>query len=220
MTKQCRKCHGERPIEQFGRHPQMRDGYLNHCKPCVAVRQKALYEAQRAERIAASKAYYHANADRILEESRRRYATDPDFRASRLSASRSRPRVYRPEQSERARAYRNAKLESYQFNERRARALRFGVPEGLTLGEWQAMLGRVGGCAYCGGHDRIGVDHVVPLSRGGAHEAGNVVPCCLRCNASKFNLTLVEWLFSSRKRAAVALAHLTGCSMEAVAVAA
>jgi hypothetical protein len=37
------------------------------------------------------------------------------------------------------------------------------------------------------------MDHLWPLSRGGAHEPGNVVPACHSCNASKRDRLLWEW---------------------------
>ncbi|MBI2168969.1 MAG: HNH endonuclease [Actinobacteria bacterium] len=39
-------------------------------------------------------------------------------------------------------------------------------------------------CQYCGAGAES-IDHVVPTSRGGAHEWENVVACCRRCNSAK-----------------------------------
>jgi hypothetical protein len=49
-------------------------------------------------------------------------------------------------------------------------------------------------CRYCG--DDIGpfcVDHVVPLSRGGANHPNNLVVACIPCNSSKNDRLLSEW---------------------------
>jgi 5-methylcytosine-specific restriction endonuclease McrA len=46
-------------------------------------------------------------------------------------------------------------------------------------------------CAYCGGGADT-VDHVLPRSRGGAHEWGNVVAACGRCNHRKADRLLHE----------------------------
>lgn len=55
-------------------------------------------------------------------------------------------------------------------------------------------LERRGLCFYCGepapdGH----VEHVIPLSRGGAQSVGNTVWACGPCNLGKGSLLLAEW---------------------------
>ncbi|WP_443078262.1 HNH endonuclease [Streptomyces sp. SP17KL33] len=47
-------------------------------------------------------------------------------------------------------------------------------------------------CAYCGDH-ATHLDHVEPLSRGGADIESNIVPACASCNLSKGAKTLAEW---------------------------
>ena len=47
-------------------------------------------------------------------------------------------------------------------------------------------------CVYCGKASEH-IDHVVPLSRGGRHSIGNLVPSCAKCNMAKSNKFLVEW---------------------------
>lgn len=48
-------------------------------------------------------------------------------------------------------------------------------------------------CFYCGASGRMTIDHVVPLARGGKHEADNLVPACQSCNSSKGAKLLEEW---------------------------
>ena len=66
----------------------------------------------------------------------------------------------------------------------------------LTAEEWGEILATYGQrCAYCGKEDRnLTVDHVLPVSRGGSHEAGNIVPACNKCNSAKNNRTPEEWV--------------------------
>jgi 5-methylcytosine-specific restriction endonuclease McrA len=40
-------------------------------------------------------------------------------------------------------------------------------------------------CAYCGADGDLHIEHVVPISRGGGHALGNIVPACESCNYSK-----------------------------------
>ncbi len=52
---------------------------------------------------------------------------------------------------------------------------------------WQQRLAR-GLCHYCGQRvppDRLTMDHIVPLIRGGKTTRGNVVPSCKECNNQK-----------------------------------
>ncbi len=48
-------------------------------------------------------------------------------------------------------------------------------------------------CVYCGGPFEH-VDHVIPLSRGGAHCLANLRPACAACNLSKHAKKLTDWL--------------------------
>nr|WP_239115333.1 HNH endonuclease [Streptomyces sp. SID8499] len=59
---------------------------------------------------------------------------------------------------------------------------------------------RTARCVYC---DAPGgtVDHVIPLSRGGQHAEGNLVPACKSCNSSKGDKLLIEWLLVKRANA-------------------
>ena len=48
-------------------------------------------------------------------------------------------------------------------------------------------------CFYCGSEDRISMDHVVPLSRGGSHGIGNIVSACVPCNSQKNSKCIMEF---------------------------
>lgn len=52
-------------------------------------------------------------------------------------------------------------------------------------------------CLYCGApldESNRTLDHMAPLSLGGAHSASNVTPCCLSCNSSKQAMPFGDWL--------------------------
>jgi len=48
-------------------------------------------------------------------------------------------------------------------------------------------------CAYCGAQGDLQVEHVVPISKGGEHHLGNIVPACQRCNFSKRSADAETW---------------------------
>lgn len=48
-------------------------------------------------------------------------------------------------------------------------------------------------CAYCGCDGKMQMDHVVPISKGGSHSVGSIVPACKRCNVSKHAKPAETW---------------------------
>lgn len=66
---------------------------------------------------------------------------------------------------------------------------------GINSREWRRLVRRYRHCcAYCGGNEGgIHMDHVIPLSRGGRHAIGNVLPACRSCNLTKGAKLIVEW---------------------------
>ncbi len=47
-------------------------------------------------------------------------------------------------------------------------------------------------CQYCGGRDRLTIDHVLPKSRGGRDAWDNLVAACVPCNNRKGSMTPTE----------------------------
>ncbi|MEM1127823.1 MAG: HNH endonuclease [Bacteroidota bacterium] len=47
-------------------------------------------------------------------------------------------------------------------------------------------------CQYCGSHDELTVDHILPRSRGGRDTWENLVAACTRCNNRKGSRTPAE----------------------------
>ena len=48
-------------------------------------------------------------------------------------------------------------------------------------------------CAYCGATGDMQIEHVVPISKGGTHAMGNIVPACRECNYSKREHEVERW---------------------------
>jgi len=48
-------------------------------------------------------------------------------------------------------------------------------------------------CAYCGQGGDMEIEHVRAISKGGAHDIGNIVPACSRCNANKRTRDMERW---------------------------
>lgn len=74
----------------------------------------------------------------------------------------------------------------HQVSSENGRARKLGIPGEITTDEWQALCERYGDrCLKCGTGDRLVIDHVIPLSRGGEHSIRNIQPLCRKCNAKK-----------------------------------
>lgn len=95
-------------------------------------------------------------------------------------------------------AFTNARIRApvaLQLSVHHNRALLMGRPSTLTEAEWTAIYASFRGrCAYCEEAKARTIDHVIPLSRGGAHCADNVVPACRPCNSRKGARPLHEML--------------------------
>jgi len=64
----------------------------------------------------------------------------------------------------------------------------------LTADElWRRWLEFDHCCAYCGIDGDMHIEHVIPISKGGEHHLGNIVPACQRCNYSKNSAPVEEW---------------------------
>lgn len=48
-------------------------------------------------------------------------------------------------------------------------------------------------CAYCGADGDLHIEHVVPISKGGPHSIGNIIPACKDCNFSKRDSDAEAW---------------------------
>ena len=86
--------------------------------------------------------------------------------------------------------FNHRELASDRRNARRAKLYKNGVF--LISKKELAKLYR-SPCFYCGSSNKITVDHVVPISRGGSHGIGNLVSACSFCNGSKSSKFLIEW---------------------------
>lgn len=77
---------------------------------------------------------------------------------------------------------------------RRKAANRGQTPVQITVAAISARFALFGNCcAYCGISGDMQIEHVVPISQGGAHDAMNIVPACQSCNYSKRADDMEAW---------------------------
>ena len=190
-TKVCSHCKLEKPVMDFNRLTKARDGLQPRCRQCAheyhlqytarnKVRCKARYQAHKAEHDAATAKWAKQNPTRRKEiYTRYRNKNLEKVRAGSRESSR--------------RNYPNH-IPYVRENSRRYRARKKNAPGLVTPAEWAFVKALFGGCAYCGGQDKITQDHMIPLIRGGHHVIENIIPACLNCNSQKRTKTYDEFV--------------------------
>jgi hypothetical protein len=126
-------------------------------------------EEQKKEAAGKARAWYKANIERAV--------------AVRIAWVRSHPEKWLAI-SKRWRGRNPSKVAE---SVRQRRVILSKVENTLTTQEWEAIVQSFGGCCvYCGsGSKKITMDHIQPISKGGAHSKENVVPACKSCNSRK-----------------------------------
>ena len=172
--KTCRKCLKESELSNFNKAARNTGGLAHQCKQCDSARAAARYAEKRDEILEKNYAWRKRNPDKLREYQRKYTAQDPEKVAQRA-------RNWQQRNPEKVRAISHRK---------RARKNANAVYE--ILPKHLARL-YTSPCAYCGATENITADHVIPVSRGGSHGIGNLVPACSRCNSSKKDRLITEW---------------------------
>lgn len=179
-TRTCSKCEVRQPLDRFDRVKTAALGRRSNCKACRSSEMRKRYEANRDAIVADARQRRIENAEAIRE--------------------RDRLRNTRP-----ARRERHAQRSAL----RRGILANVHTDRGVTRTNLRKQYGD--DCHYCGTRMDFArrskgdpfaptlatLDHVVPIARGGSHTWDNVVLACWRCNCSKRDRTLNEWLSAS-----------------------
>jgi len=149
------------------------------CEKCYRAKR---YAREREQAKVAAQEWFAANPEKAAATRRAYYVSHRE----RIAAQN--------------RAWKAANQERFRTYQKAYRAKLWDVEVDLTFDEWQEILDSFDGhCAYCDRTDRpLEMDHMVPVSRGGAHTACNVVPTCRPCNRRKSDRTVDEFLESVR----------------------
>ena len=178
-AKKCTKCGETKPLELFHKQPQCKDGRRPDCKACFYVAGKArLKPGQHAEYTRKyrernpnkDREYYEANKARIVEQQMQYAKRNWTKTLAKL------------------RAWRKANPEKVQVWVRNRRAKLKGLLGSHTVDDIRALMeSQRGKCVYCRCNIRktFQVDHIVPVSAGGANDKTNLQLLCKTCNLDK-----------------------------------
>jgi len=170
-SKACGKCAQIKLLSFFPKCAQCKDGHRPVCKTC---------------------AYQEAAQKRNLELEKKRVA---EYRAKNLQKELQRCSNYRAKNPEKIRqASFNWKMNNPQALDKWALNRQKRL-EGKVFKIRLRFINRLraSSCFYCGSNQKIELDHLLPIARGGQHSEGNLVPACRSCNRSKGQKLLTEW---------------------------
>jgi len=209
-TKTCKKCGRELPatLEYFYRGNRSGNTlFRSPCKECCKAILDPEYEA------AYDKAYRDSHKEQLQEQHRKYWIKNKEIKCAYKRANQERFTQTHREYVEKHRDSVRAKTKEWEIvnrekrneqarihgNKRRAQKADSGGT--VTREDIRAQFERQKGkCYYCGNPagEHYHADHVVPLSRGGAHIPSNIVIACPACNSKKNAKLPHEWAEGGR----------------------
>ena len=172
--KTCSRCKQTLPTTDFGKHSKTKDGLYSQCQPCRR-QARAEYRIRQAEAIKLQQAdNYRRNREKRIA-----YAT------ANVYKNIERHKMYN------AKSKRKRHVQIAADSRRRRARLKANGIFFITKKETNRLL--ASNCFYCGSSERITIDHVIAIARGGTDGIGNLVPACKSCNSQKRDLTIMEW---------------------------
>lgn len=186
-------------LGQFHKRAKSADGRHSRCRECARA-ATAAWDTANAERKRANAARWRAeNPEYHREYSARWYAANTEHKRGYIAKWRAENPEYSvrhyAENTERYREnharWRAANPDKVRAQDQRKRARKANVPhEPYNRTEIFERYGDT--CAYCDAPAEH-LDHVHPISKGGADAPHNLLPACAPCNLSKNAKTLAEW---------------------------
>lgn len=196
-TKQCGKCLELLDVNNFRLRKPGSHLYQSYCRPCERQHWRNWRQENQVSEIKRLREYYGASKKRILAYKKESRRVNNDLFLKREKINRERRgdlhrlvnKKWRDANLEKVRAY--AKTNKA----KRKNASTFKVEANYLV----ALKNKP--CFECGNTGQIHIDHIVPISRGGNHSVGNLMPLCASCNLSKGAKTYMEWRVWKMKNA-------------------
>jgi 5-methylcytosine-specific restriction endonuclease McrA len=162
--KVCGVCGISKPRSEFWK--KTRDVVQSFCKSCGTSVNKKNDQKYSDSNKERRKRYYENNKEEIIKKVSQWNKNNPEKRVRYMTV---------------------------ENQKRRARKKQAGGS--FVRSQWLKLLKEFGGkCVYCGSSVKMSMDHFVPLSKGGSHCHGNIVPSCMNCNSNKRENDPMDWV--------------------------
>ena len=172
--KTCSYCKQVKPTTDFGKHKSSKDGLYSQCFPC-----------RRQHRAAYRQRYVEA----IKKQQADNYRRNKEKRIAYVAEHKKRNPEKSKQYNAKSKRKNHVKIAA-DSRRRRAKLKQNGIYK-ISKKELAKLLAQP--CFYCGTKERITIDHVIAIARGGTDSIGNLVPACKSCNSQKRDLTITEW---------------------------
>ena len=198
--KICTKCQELKPKTEFHKKKSGEDLLVSVCKMCKSKLDKAYRDANKEKIHAYNVRKYHADPEKVKARNKNyRDTLTPEKRAAikvrKAEYNKNAPKEVKERKKEYDKQYFASEagklVITKSVHKRRAQKLSSddGTVTSQALEELKITQNQL--CAYCGtlldftAKGKVHLDHVIPLSKGGAHSITNVVWSCAHCNLLK-----------------------------------
>jgi len=165
------------------------------------------WESNNKEKIKQkSREYYHKNKEKHYENSKRRIEKNkekyllkarenckkhPEYnrRQSRKWYHNNKEKVLEKQKRWRAKNKDHVNMLNHLRREKERTAKGFKN----KIENFRNRMQEIGECIFCGTKEKLTIEHLIPLSKGGTNEIHNLFPSCKRCNSSKHTSDWLEW---------------------------
>jgi 5-methylcytosine-specific restriction endonuclease McrA len=179
LKKKCFRCKVIKDANEFGKEKRNNDGLQSYCKECMNEYSRDWDKKNPEKRRIISKKWRSANPELGIRLAR-------EWNLSHVERKREINRNWNKNHPKQVRMMEKNR----DYRERNAPG------KGITEREWNQLKEDCDyRCVYCGKKTTLELDHVIPISKGGAHEILNAVPACRSCNGKKSNKSLLLFLY-------------------------
>lgn len=207
-TKVCANCKREKPLADFTKREASIDGYHYYCRDCSRTKSNKWLQNNRESVNEQRRKVYQERKDDLNAQRRQMYATDEDYRKRKIQSAtkwgkanrgkrkktqkvwikNNRERWNKAQRESRGRHVAKLRPKWVVYSARR-RALLRNAQGNFSIDEWLGMIAYYDyTCLRCRKHEpniKLTIDHIIPLSKGGAHSSDNIQPLCSSCNSRK-----------------------------------